>query len=210
MKKKLPITKHLAPKYYELAKEKIISDRMCWDYAMKFHRCKNDIDYMQLGLGLQSIPFVVESIEQGVITIDTLKEQLNDYINGKYVVKNVMQTENVTGEYYIDYDESNSVNIRAITTHFIGCKNLVVNVPRYRSPILVFSNDCKNIKITFGGLNHVTIHVFSDCNLELDVKTLDIAKSIKIMRYGKDISILNSRDNFYQNIKVEKKEFKTK
>ena len=104
MKKQKPITKHLAPQYYELAKEKILSDRMCWDYAMKFQRCKNDIDYMQLGLGLQSIPFVVESIEQGVIPIPTLKEQLEPYINGKYIVKNVMQLERVSGEYFIDFN----------------------------------------------------------------------------------------------------------
>ena len=209
MKKQKPITKHLAPQYYELAKEKILSDRMCWDYAMKFQRCKNDIDYMQLGLGLQSIPFVVESIEQDVIPIPTLKEQLEPYINGKYIVKNVMQLERVSGEYFIDFN-NDCANIRTNTVHFIGCSNLVVNIPRYRSPILAFSNGCKDIKIVFGGLNNVTIHVFNGCNLELDINTLDIAKSIRIVRYGKDISIRNSKDNFYQNIKVEKKEFKVK
>ena len=83
-----------------------------------------------------------------------------------------------------------------------------MNIPRYRSPILAFSNGCKDIKIVFGGLNNVTIHVFSGCNLELDINTLDIAKSIRIVRYGKDISIRNSKDNFYQNIKVEKKNLK--
>ena len=209
MKKKLPITKHLGEKYYDLAKQKIISDRMCFDYAIKFQRCKNDIDYMQLGLGLQSIPFVVESVEQNVIPIPTLKEQLKDYINGNYVVKNVMQTENVTGEYYIDYNDS-CANIRTTIVHFIGCNNLVVNIPKYRCPILVFSNCCKNIKIVFGGLNVVDIHIFSSCNIELDIDTLDIAKRINIKRYGKDIIIRNARDNFYQNIKVTKQEFKVK
>lgn len=209
MKKKIPITKNLVAPYYELAKEKITTDRMCSDYAIKFLRCKNDIDYMQLGLGLQSIPFVVESIEQGVIPIPTLKEQLEPYINGKFVVANVMQHDNISGQYYIDFN-NDCANIRGTIVHFIGCKNVVVNVPKYRSPILVFSNECKNIKIVFGGLNHVNIHVYSGCTLELDLNTLDIAKSIRIQRYGKDISVRNSRDNFYQNIKVENKQFKVK
>ena len=209
MKKKKSISKHLRAKYYDLVKDKIIGDRMCFDYALLFMRCKNDIDYMQLGLGLQSIPFVVETIEQGVIDIQTLKEQLSNYINGNYIVKNVMQSERVSGEYYIDFN-NDCANIRTNIVHFIGCKNIVVNIPKYRSPILAFSNECKNIKITFGGLNHANIHVFEGCSLELDVKTLDVAKSINIYRYGNDISVRNSRDNFYKNIKIQKKEFKVK
>ena len=43
MKKKLPVTKHLVHKYYDLAKEKITNDRICAEYALKFIRCKNDI-----------------------------------------------------------------------------------------------------------------------------------------------------------------------
>ena len=209
MKKKLPVTKHLVHKYYDLAKEKITNDRICAEYALKFIRCKNDIDYMQLGLGLQSIPFVVESIEQNVIPIPTLKEQLSNYINGNYVVKNVMQTENVTGEYYIDF-HNDCANIRTTIVHFIGCSNLVVNIPKFRSPILVFSNGCKNIKLVFGGLNNVDIHIHSGCNIELDLNTLDIAKRIDINRYGKDIVVRNSRDIFYQNINIKKRELKVK
>ena len=177
---------------------------MCLPYVLKFKRCNNAKDFVRLGIQPQSVHFVIDSIKNGAITKDDICTQLDRYINGKYVIKDILDNvKGYSGEYYCNHKNAN-VEVRTNCIHLIGCENLTLEIPIGKAPIIYISNECKNISIVSEGISVININIYEGCNVIL--KDIKFAKSVNIYKFGKNIFVRN--DKGIKNVHVQDRVFK--
>ena len=185
-------------------KKHILEEGVCLPYVLKFKRCNGAKDFLKLGIHPQSINFVIQSIKDNAITKEDICTQLDKYINGKYIIKDILDNvSGYSGEYYCNH-KNDDVEVRTNCIHLIGCENVTLNIPIAKAPMIYISNECKDIKIVSQGINVININIYEDCNVILqDIK---LAKSVNIYKFGKHIFVRNLKS--INNVHQFEREFK--
>lgn len=182
----------------------ILNEGVCTPYILKFTRCKTSDDFIRLGLHPQSIHFVIDAIEKGVITVSDIQNQLPDYINGKYVATDIIEGHPTYSSAYYCGAQDQTVLLETNAIHLIECSNITIEIPPYKAPLIYVSNNCKDIKIKSQGLNVIQINLYDNCNIILDdIKT---AKSVSIYKFGKKSFVRNKHS--VSTVQISERKFK--
>ena len=94
---------------------------LCSEYNKEWKACKEDREkLMQLALQQQSIPYMATSTYEGWgMSVDFLKREFADYINGKHTFNDVDGVDGYTYSMWVDNHDY--ISLKEDVSHFVQC-----------------------------------------------------------------------------------------
>lgn len=139
---------------------------LCGEYKTAWKQCKEDKrKLMDLALLQQSLPYVLTATFQNWgLSVDYLKEEFADYINGNYIGYDVDGVEGYTSSMWVDYHNdttaSEDVNV------YIHCSG-DITIEESKCPTIYVSNN-SDINVLFDGYNSVQFYLFDESHIHFD------------------------------------------
>lgn len=124
---------------------------VCSEYSQRWYNCQSKKQLADLGLSVQGIEYLCESISRGWgLSPEILSKQFSKYINGAYVFDN----NSYTTKMYCCFDGS---VISDTTALCIISSNVEINVPE-RAFSEVFITGKSNVKISGSGRCSIVVY----------------------------------------------------
>lgn len=169
-------------------KNAILRD-LCQEYKVEWKRKMDDLEELtKFSLRQQSIPFFATATYEGWgLSIEYLKREFKEYINGEYTAYDCDNTgmENIGSELYVDYPFEVIVDPDAYIYHFMYC-NCCVKVPQTKCPTLYLSNKSE-VDLCLFGYSSIRIYLFDES--ELTIKHMPSNCDVVIYKYSPNCKV---------------------
>lgn len=171
-------------------KDNAVERSLCKDYALYWQQSKTKESLFSLALIPQSIPYIATSTYQGWgMSTDYLCVDFSEYINGKYIVKNLDDVEGATASFYVSHNDHIITQIEDVM-HFMDCKNLLLYIPNYKATQMHISNNSKiEVRCGFGYIN---IYMYDKS--ELDLGRIKNGCVVNVHKYSPDCKVAYVND----------------
>lgn len=153
---------------------------LCSEYNKEWKACKEDREkLMQLALQQQSIPYMATSMYEGWgMSVDFLKREFADYINGKHAFNDVDGMDGYTYSMWVDNHDY--ITLKEDVSHFVQCDSRI-SVQETKCPTIYISNK-SNVHLELDGFNTIRIYLFDESVLTIDY--VDVHSNVVVYMYS--------------------------
>lgn len=160
----------------------ISAEPLCQAYKQAWRSCGNDKDMLiRLAMRQQSLPyFSTACYEKLGLTKEYIKENFNEYINGK-ILEDCDGVKGYTYALYVDWNYDNDLEIKTDVSSIMWCVGTNVIVPKCKCPTIYVSNKSK-VHLVCDGYNTINIKLFDES--ELIVEDMDASSEVVVYKYS--------------------------
>jgi hypothetical protein len=168
--------------FYKAALEGKFTTPLCSEYKSAWRKCGNDKEMLiRLAMRQQSLPyFSTACYEKLGLTKEYIKENFNEYINGK-ILEDCDGVKGYTYALYVDWNYDNDLEIKTDVSSLMWCVDTNVIVPKCKCPTIYVSNKSK-VHLVCDGYNTINVKLFDES--ELIVEDMDASSEVAVYKYS--------------------------